>query len=646
MHFFDQISTRHSRENYLRSFHYFEDPECIEKPVLYNASTYKKPENVDSDSDDASEIVEYIDLNEKLNFYGFSMVDRMHRMLTCNNYLILKNLRINEFSKNNRIQSFFDGKLAREILSQNCDTLFFMLYIDDMSTYARGSPLAKSINIASILLLNLPEYYISSIDAIRFCLFSPAENSKLSCHQEPYDTLISMVKELENTRLYFENNFFRFKLYCVVADNRELQNMYSIKDGYFGSGKTPCRICLLKTDDFSTTYHEKPELLRTEDWNNIFTQKLKNYSPCKTRYVDLCHDVMLGVIPFGMCVIIHKLIKRIKCIDLYGINKALRKINFKNLNLPPQITKIPSDKKNIRWLSFTASQSYNFLLMFPVIMAYLEEDKLVKNINKGEEIHNQIVDCMAELYLLRKIVKILFSHDIGSDDIKTLDMMIGKHLRFMSTETGRLVYKQHLLTHYPNSIIQLGPLTSVSTLRFESGHQPHKLNSLTGKNRVNEPLSIAKKDAYRECKLYASNYNFEKHGRYVPQRNDNVFLMTSTTECKNLPSRSKKIYKDSDYGKGIRLFHVVDFKNNLIEAIEYDLKFEIEGMLFVKLNILGEKKSFPLSSLVSKKSEFYLELFKNTIFFPNENYYKNYSFPNISSYRNEYMSMKKNFFVE
>uniref|UniRef100_A0A0K0FJS4 Uncharacterized protein n=1 Tax=Strongyloides venezuelensis TaxID=75913 RepID=A0A0K0FJS4_STRVS len=178
--------------------------------------------------------------------------------------------------------------------------------------------------------------------------------------------------------------------------------------------------------------------------------------------------------------------------------------------------------------------------MFPVIMAYLEEDKLVKNINRGEEIHYQIIDCMTELYLLRRIVNILFSHYISSDDIKTLDIIIGKHLKFMSTETGRLVYKQNLLAHYPNSIIQLKPLTSVSTLRFESGHQLHKSNSLTGKNRVNKSLSIAKKDAYRKCELYAANYNFEKHGRYVPQRNDNVFLMASTNECKNLPNRSKK----------------------------------------------------------------------------------------------------------
>uniref|UniRef100_A0A0K0FJS5 C2H2-type domain-containing protein n=1 Tax=Strongyloides venezuelensis TaxID=75913 RepID=A0A0K0FJS5_STRVS len=97
MPFFGQISTRHN-------------PECVEKPVLYNASTYIKPENVDSDNNDTSEIVEYIDLNEKLKIYSFSMVDWMHRMLKCNNYLILKNLRVNEFSKNNRIQSFFDGK--------------------------------------------------------------------------------------------------------------------------------------------------------------------------------------------------------------------------------------------------------------------------------------------------------------------------------------------------------------------------------------------------------------------------------------------------------------------------------------------------------------------------------------------------------
>uniref|UniRef100_A0A0K0G590 Reverse transcriptase n=1 Tax=Strongyloides venezuelensis TaxID=75913 RepID=A0A0K0G590_STRVS len=128
--------------------------------------------------------------------------------------------------------------------------------------------------------------------------------------------------------------------------------------------------------------------------------------------------------------------------------------------------------------------------MLTVIMAYLKEDKLVKNLIREKEIHFKAVYCTKELYLLRRIVKILLSYKISLHDIKTLDIVITIHLRLMSIETE--------------------PLTGVCTLRFESRCQPYKSNSLNRKNQVNECLLLARKGFHRNSKLYASNYQLKK----------------------------------------------------------------------------------------------------------------------------------------
>lgn len=98
-----------------------------------------------------------------------------------------------------------------------------------------------------------------------------------------------------------------------------------------------------------------------------------------------------------------------------------------------------------------------------------------------------------KLYLLfRKIVNIVFSFKIVKSDLDQMHLDICEFINtFKRLFPGETVkYKMHHMTHYKKLILKLGPLSLLSTLRFERLHQVAKGYLETSKNRKNLPYSF------------------------------------------------------------------------------------------------------------------------------------------------------------
>lgn len=143
-------------------------------------------------------------------------------------------------------------------------------------------------------------------------------------------------------------------------------------------------------------------------------------------------------------------------------------------------------------LSGNASQNWCLLRLLPLIIGHLIT-------NFDDEVWN--------LYLfLKNIVEIITASKISTEMIVFLKVSIEDYLDKRSNLFSTcLKPKHHYLMHYPELILQFGPLIKLWTLRFESKHGYFKKYSRNTQNFKNLCSTLANCHQNLQCYLGAGN---------------------------------------------------------------------------------------------------------------------------------------------
>lgn len=196
-----------------------------------------------------------------------------------------------------------------------------------------------------------------------------------------------------------------------------------------------------------------------EDRNHNFG--IKRDSPFnKLKFFHVCnpglppcvaHDIYEGVLAADLMLFIH-----------YFVGKKW--FSYKTLNFYYNIFQkrlklhcsFPAIQSNSKKLSGNATQNYNFLIVFPLIVNFLS--------NKTQIINFNDLVWLAVLNLL-EITQIASAHAIKFSEVCHFNYIIQEYLRARKNlfSNIKLKPKHHYLSHYPQLTIEFGPLIKLFT---------------------------------------------------------------------------------------------------------------------------------------------------------------------------------------
>lgn len=231
-----------------------------------------------------------------------------------------------------------------------------------------------------------------------------------------------------------------------------------------------CQHCRMSRNVCRRATIEDPRLRRTlDDYQQIFQDRtrvfqnvndafgLRNYSYLdridgynifRQMAIDLMHDLVEGTIPD----IIRKFLKKaimFRVTTMEAINAAILGFDYgfiNSKNMPGAIDFTES-------LGLTASQKIVLFLHFPIIFKHLTTNDVLRPY------------WPAVKYLVAA-TKICLSKTITEADLRSLDILIRSHLEeIVNVYNSNLKPKHHFMTHYVSVIREMGPPTTMWTMR-------------------------------------------------------------------------------------------------------------------------------------------------------------------------------------
>lgn len=235
------------------------------------------------------------------------------------------------------------------------------------------------------------------------------------------------------------------------------------------------------------------------------------YHMLENSSVDLMHDFNEGVAPFFVKFFIQTMINA--GIKLVHIESKIRDFNYGSLEIKNKPSLINMKSHN---LNQNASQIVCLLRNLPFVFID-QKDKL-------GDVWTMMID-------LLRIMQILFSVSIPEYYLVQLGELIEKHLGDLKSHGLSLLFKHHILIHYPNVIRRIGPVIHSWMMRYEAKHKVFTTRAHTTNNFINIAKTLAYSHQEKMC-------------------------LVDHFECDFIPSKkNKNINKCCDYEKYINHFH-------------------------------------------------------------------------------------------
>lgn len=252
------------------------------------------------------------------------------------------------------------------------------------------------------------------------------------------------------------------------SDNKATHTILGMSEGF--NANYYCQHCKMLKRVCRRSTEEDPTLMRTVDDYRIafadrtriyaqigdafgmlrytYLDRINGYNIFRNLTVDLMHDFAEGSIPD----IIRKFLKRViqfGVMTIQAVNEAIVVFDYGFINrnnLPGGIDLSPS-------LGLTASQKIVLFLHFPLIFRNLAN-------------HPRLRQYWPAVTSLESALKICLSKTISEADLGRLDRLIRFHLNeLVVVYQANLKPKQHFMTHYTRVIREMGPPTTMWTMR-------------------------------------------------------------------------------------------------------------------------------------------------------------------------------------
>lgn len=192
--------------------------------------------------------------------------------------------------------------------------------------------------------------------------------------------------------------------------------------------------------------------------------------------VDVMHDILEGVGKYVMGLVLNKYINRFKYFTLELLNTRLKTFEYgqDSRNKPVELSMIHIQNCNIR---LSASEMLTFIRYFSILIG----DKI-----PGGDTYWALYLKLREVLELAMLTSVWEGvHMVMQDCVSQLNEM------YLLLSSEALKPKFHHLTHYHNAMINFGPLSFFSSMRYEAKHRLAKTSARASSNRRNVTFSLA-----------------------------------------------------------------------------------------------------------------------------------------------------------
>lgn len=224
-------------------------------------------------------------------------------------------------------------------------------------------------------------------------------------------------------------------------------------------------------------------------FNSIFNE-LQNYHVCSPGLPScIAHDAFEGFINYDLFLAISSLVQK-NWFSVDYLNNRIETHKYSQRDLRDKPSKINISGKNKKLVG-GAWQIYTLLMLLPLFI--------------GDKVQDFEDDVWIFLVTMTELVEIVCAPEIHISNISYLSYLIEEYisLRINLFPDVKIRPKHHYMTHYPDMILDFGPLIKVCTLRFESKHTYFKRAMRNLKCYKNVTLSLCEKHELYQCLLRA-----------------------------------------------------------------------------------------------------------------------------------------------
>lgn len=399
-----------------------------------------------------------------------------------------------------KIQNFIQGnywKSRRRVHSGKNVVPLFLFFDDYETSNALGSHSGiHKLGAVYISLPSLPPWRCSTLSNIFLTLLLHSSDRSQFGNNVIFQPIIDELNFLSTVGITFDVPNFTgtvyFELALIIGDNLGIHSIIGFIESF--SANYPCRICKIKKEDMKTKSYEDKTLLRdNDDYDADLLEgipansgikekcvwlKVSGFQLFKQVGVDVMHDILEGVAKYVMGLVLKKCIYRFKYFSLALLNDRLGTFAYgpDARNKPVELSMHHINQCHIR---LSASEMLTFIRYFSVIV--------------GDKVPGG--DSYWLLYLkLREIVELVSATCVWTGlDAVLQDCVTELNNMYLHLSNESLKPKFHHLTHYHNAMINYGPLTLFSSMRYEAKHRLAKTSARASSNRKNITFSLAVK---------------------------------------------------------------------------------------------------------------------------------------------------------
>lgn len=396
---------------------------------------------------------------------------------------------LNPLNNSDILSDFRDGAFFKQhpIFSKHPTALQVFLYCDEFEVC---NPIGVHRKVHKMIafyfvLGNIYPKYRSTTDCIQLAILCKSVYIKKFGLSQIVHPLVKDLSKLSEVGINACGMHFNGALAYISADNLASHFIGGFLESFSPNVKRPCRTCLSSNEEIKNTFIDSNIVLRTKDNYNLQVIEVENEPLKSTDYglktrspfvdsnfhvveglpPDIAHDILEGVAPYEIGLVLEHLIVVDKLFSLDFVNSTIETFPYGPLDVLDKPCTIPNSFK----VSQTASRMWCLVRLIPLM--------LYKLVPEGNLYWSLLLD-------LKTIIDIVFSHVIDVDHIALLKLKICDHLQLFHElfPTKNLRPKQHFLIHYAQHMLNFGPLKRCWTLRFEAKHFYFKRLATVGKN--------------------------------------------------------------------------------------------------------------------------------------------------------------------
>lgn len=506
-------------------------------PISYYVGNYTSNKNVGNSSS-------YHIENATAHFIPLRIVFKYFFELPNIFNVTVENIKKMKMSSSN-ICDFFQSPLWLHILNfyPNKMVLPVFLFYDDFEI---NNPLGSHSGIHKlggtyVSIPALPIQYQSHLENIFFSILCHSCDRNLFGNRAIFNILLQELAYLENEGITVVVGGKKHQLYFVLAlivgDNLAVNGILgfteSFKANYFcrlcKASKEQCQNLCTSVSDFQRIKENYDRDVIASNVSNTGIKEpcmwndLSSFNVTENLTVDIMHDLYEGICRYELGAILYAFIINEKFFSLQLLNERIKFCKYVvNETNRPTLIKMEQIRKKY------------------IIMSSSEMKCLIRYL--GLIIGNKVPHNNAfwELFLLLKKIISLSSSQVTNPSTCTLlkSVIEEHHNLYLELFNESFKPKHHLITHYPEVMLNIGPLRGISAIRFEAKHRHFKRIAAATSSRVNITLTIAKKNQLQLSERLLSRRGFPETIIFGPVIDVDCFMWVKVNGIKYIVKKT------------------------------------------------------------------------------------------------------------